>query len=298
MGAAPRWQPQQPEPADSPSAAGPSPPLLLLAAGGERSDGRWVLGTEPVAIARGSALRWWPAGAGNPAPTASRWCGERRRTGTRCASTNGGAWTPLTRSGRRSRSSNPWPDGGGLGLVSRDLEAINQVGPLPISPRKTCGAALEAPAGGSRPLTALRGPPPALCPAQGSNRLGRTAWCRQRPGKPGQRSTGASGNAAAAAPFSENRKAAGPVALLPPGGELIVPEAGGLALRTAAAPAESSGRCCRKPRSQQFLSRWPAPRPGWCGHFGPISFRRSLEDWWNPARRPLALGWAAKGWLA
>jgi len=120
-------------------------------------------------------------------------------------------------------------DGGGLGLVSRDLEANHQVWRLPISQENLVALPGSLQPVGSRNLTALRRAAPALCPAQ-QQPPGRTCWWQAAPRQPGndqlvlwERGGGRS---------ILEIESSGPVALLPQGGELIVPEQEGLALRT------------------------------------------------------------------
>jgi len=120
--------------------AGPVQPPVAVAAGR-----RAIAGPLVLELTRSRSPRARPplvaAGAGIPAPTCSRWCrwngGEQVN---RCASTMG-AWTRSPRSGRRSRSSNPWPTGWRPWPSCRDLEGQSQVWAAADQPGKPGGAA-------------------------------------------------------------------------------------------------------------------------------------------------------------
>jgi len=249
-------------------------------------------GTERVAIAA-ARPRWWPLGAGIPAPNHARGgAGERRRNRYSVRQHDGALGPRSPRScGRRSRAFEPWPTVAAWPLSARDLRANHQVWRLPPPQQETCGAAWKPPARWEPGTLQPRRPPCAL-PAQQQTGRGANCWVQQRPGQP---ATTAGALERGGGPLhSRNRKSSGPVALLPQGGELIRAEQEGLALRTLPPrPDSSAGACPAKPRSQpSFLSggrRRPVGAPL-------ARFRRFNWNWCEPGRRPARSDWQRRGW--
>ncbi|NQV10877.1 MAG: hypothetical protein HQ527_06920 [Cyanobacteria bacterium] len=268
------------------SLQGQSNPLLLLPQEGEQISGPLVLelaGRDRRGLAlSGGRWRWDP----RPHLLAVVPVNGGEQVQVR---QHDGVWTALTPVWPSIPELEPIADGGGLGLVSRDLEANHQVWRLPISQEnlvKLPASLQPVRAGSLQPF----GGPPLRFAQLSSNRLGELL-VQAAPRQPGndqlvlwERAGGRS---------LLEIESSGPVALLPQGGELIVPEQEGLALRTL--PPRPSQRQLL-PGSRDLSSFCPVAGRALLVRHWP-DFRRSLELV-EPGQAPRSLWLGSEGLVA